>query len=168
MPGSYTPYRRHYVQVLRDIVALVEADLAGKPTDRRSLAYKIHALALAATTRKLPQGKVKDMTDQRFGRLVVLRRDHGERRDSNRTARWIARCDCGRLTSVDGASLRRKSGSRGQTKSCGCLRGENLRRIKRLTRPGAYPGGYDTPPLTEARVAEAGWSKPPQVLLKVA
>lgn len=54
---------------------------------------------------------LKDLTGQRFGRLVVLYR--GE--NSGKHPYWVCRCDCGNEKSV--ASTKLVSGN---TKSCGC------------------------------------------------
>ncbi len=51
------------------------------------------------------------LTGQRFGKLVVLRRDKNDIRNK---ACWRCRCDCGRKTTVGGSSLRT-----GNTKTCG-------------------------------------------------
>ena len=59
-----------------------------------------------------------DLTGERFGRLVVLRRDKSK---SDRVF-WVCKCDCGKTVSVMGTNLKR-----GNTKSCGCL---NIDRIK--------------------------------------
>ena len=59
--------------------------------------------------------RIKDMTGQRFGRLIVLGYT-GNTRD-NRIASWLCRCDCGQSITVAGESLRR-----GHTRSCGCIR----------------------------------------------
>jgi hypothetical protein len=63
-----------------------------------------------------------DLSNQRFGRLIVirlaLRRPGGERR-------WVCRCDCGNLKVVIPDSLRR-----GTTRSCGCLMLETARQMK--------------------------------------
>ena len=59
---------------------------------------------------------LKDLTGQRFGRLVVLRR-YGSTPGGQAT--WICQCDCGNQHAVVGSSLRR-----GYTNSCGCLRDE--------------------------------------------
>ena len=66
-----------------------------------------------------------DLTGQRFGRLVVLRRisNRGER------VRWLCACDCGNDTAVDPQCLRR-----GDTRSCGCLNAELSAR--RMTKHG--------------------------------
>lgn len=57
---------------------------------------------------------VKDISNQRFGRLLVIRFSHIE----DREARWICRCDCGREIVAVGSDLRRA-----HTVSCGCFRG---------------------------------------------
>ena len=57
-------------------------------------------------------GKIKDLTGQRFGKLVVLEMTP-ERR--NRQVVWKCQCDCGNITYVVGQALRD-----GHTQSCGC------------------------------------------------
>lgn len=58
-----------------------------------------------------------------FGRLTVVER-HPENTAGGR-ARWICRCECGRVTVVKGEQL-----SNGHTRSCGCLRVDlNVRRL---------------------------------------
>lgn len=57
-------------------------------------------------------GKIKDLTNERFGNLVVLY-DTKERK--NRQVVWHCICDCGKETDVVGQALRS-----GHTKSCGC------------------------------------------------
>lgn len=54
---------------------------------------------------------VKDLTGNRYGRLVVLERD-----GSNYPTRWKCLCDCGKVVSVRGGHLKD-----GGVKSCGCL-----------------------------------------------
>lgn len=55
--------------------------------------------------------QMKDVTGQRFGRLLVVHRA------ANRyqKAWWVCRCDCGTIAEVAGSKLRN-----GHTKSCGC------------------------------------------------
>jgi len=53
-----------------------------------------------------------DMIGKRFGLLTVIDRDKTERKGSE--AYWICRCECGRVKSINGCSLRK-----GATKSCG-------------------------------------------------
>lgn len=57
-------------------------------------------------------GKIKDLTGQRFGNLIVLEITP-ERK--NRQVVWKCQCDCGNITYVVGQALRS-----GHTKSCGC------------------------------------------------
>ena len=65
---------------------------------------------------------LKDLTGQRFGRLVVVGR--ADKITLNREAVWNCQCDCGATVIVRGASLRK-----GDTKSCGCMRDEIESRI---------------------------------------
>jgi hypothetical protein len=53
----------------------------------------------------------QDLTNQRFGRLVVIKRV-GSR---NGLPYWLCKCDCGNETKVTSSNLR------GRTRSCGCL-----------------------------------------------
>lgn len=59
----------------------------------------------------------KDLTGQRFGRLVVL--GEAPRQQNSPYSQWVCQCDCGNKTIVRGSSL-----TYGSTKSCGCLRDE--------------------------------------------
>lgn len=59
----------------------------------------------------------KDITGQRFGRLVV---SHRTQNNKNGFACWVCVCDCGNTTIVNGSLLRM-----GNTKSCGCLSKEH-------------------------------------------
>ena len=60
---------------------------------------------------------IKNLTGQRFGRLLVL-----ERAGSTEQGRacWICKCDCGEITVKQGKLLRN-----GHCKSCGCGEYEN-------------------------------------------
>ena len=51
----------------------------------------------------------KDITNQRFGRLVALKNTHN--------GYWQCQCDCGNICEVKGSALRS-----GNTQSCGCLK----------------------------------------------
>lgn len=65
--------------------------------------------------------KVVDMTGQRYGRLVVLRRGHT---DKHGKVHWWCQCDCGSPEKeIDGAALRR-----GLVVSCGCNKKEKLKK----------------------------------------
>lgn len=70
--------------------------------------------------------KAKDLTGQRFGRLVVLGEEEEPYRSPTTgrpTRRWRCRCDCGKEIVVLQNALTRKNG----TKSCGCARAEKTR-----------------------------------------
>lgn len=64
----------------------------------------------------------KDITGQRFGRLIALRRN-GKALKGIKSAcvPWLCQCDCGKTVTVPGGSLRS-----GHTQSCGCV-GKNFR-----------------------------------------
>lgn len=63
------------------------------------------------------QRKAKDLTGQRFGRLVVLWRAANVAEPSGATrSAWMCRCDCGEGRVVIAHSL-----TRGLTRSCGCM-----------------------------------------------
>jgi hypothetical protein len=67
---------------------------------------------------ELGRAKLVELAGQRFGRLTVLRRAEI---NSNGKPAWVCLCDCGNSLSVAGVRL-----SRGNTRSCGCLRSENV------------------------------------------
>lgn len=59
----------------------------------------------------------KDLTGQRFSRLVVIG-ESGER-DKHLNVKWLCKCDCGNEILVITGSLKT-----GNTRSCGCLQDE--------------------------------------------
>ena len=61
---------------------------------------------------------VKDLTDQKFGRLTVIER-YGS--DKNNKATWVCLCECGKSVVIRGSDL-----TSGKIKSCGCLKTELL------------------------------------------
>lgn len=64
--------------------------------------------------------KIINLVGKRYGRLVVI-----EKADSLKGhARWRCKCDCGNECVVHGSSLRS-----GNTKSCGCYKTENARKL---------------------------------------
>ncbi len=60
----------------------------------------------------------RDLTGQRFGRLVVVRQDVDK---DSRYSYWICDCDCGNEKSIRGTSL-----TSGRQVSCGCIGKERL------------------------------------------
>lgn len=63
--------------------------------------------------------RLKDLSDDRFGRLIAL--EPTERRASDRSVIWRCRCECGNASLVSSMHLRR-----GTTTSCGCYRLERM------------------------------------------
>jgi hypothetical protein len=57
-----------------------------------------------------------DLTEQRFGRLVVISRNN-DKKSGN--AKWNCLCDCGTMTVVSSPNLKSN-----HTKSCGCFKAE--------------------------------------------
>lgn len=72
-----------------------------------------------------------DLTNQRFGKLLVIGRDMETEGIKSRELRWICKCDCGGQKTIVSYSLRK-----GITQSCGCLQVENCRRIGQITTHG--------------------------------
>lgn len=63
-------------------------------------------------------GKLVDLTGERRGKLVVIERVENSKKGS---ARWKCECDCGTIRIVRTGNL-----ESGNTKSCGCARGDSL------------------------------------------
>lgn len=76
----------------------------------------------------MSSNRIVDLSGRQFGRWTVVGRDHSK---GPGQAHWICRCFCGVERSVAGGSLRR-----GVSRSCGCLRGEQLSRRVRLDLAG--------------------------------
>ena len=64
-------------------------------------------------TEIIPIGRAKDITGERFGRLLAVGRTH----NIGKYTAWLCECDCGNITSVIAWDL-----LSGHTRSCGCLR----------------------------------------------
>ncbi len=85
-----------------------------------------------------------DLTGQRFGRLVVIRRDETAPRGAG--LHWVCRCDCGREMVARGSNLRG-----GNTRSCGCMPTGWFARdpVRHQRRPASRP---DRPSRTNRQV----------------
>lgn len=59
-----------------------------------------------------------DITGQRFGRLVAIRKDHSSWNKETKVSRnfWLFKCDCGKEKVIDKATV-----VKGKVTSCGCL-----------------------------------------------
>lgn len=70
-------------------------------------------------------GKIVDITGQRFGRLIAIRRVGSRRYPGGGTlSMWECKCDCGNTITIPLCALKT-----GNTQSCGCLHKENVRNI---------------------------------------
>jgi 5-methylcytosine-specific restriction endonuclease McrA len=78
-------------------------------------------------------GKIKDLTGQKFGKLVVLYKDE----DRQGRVCWVCKCDCGNLKSIESRHLKN-----GNTKSCGCLQKERASEIHRKDLVGSKFGRW--------------------------
>ena len=87
-------------------------------------------------------GKFKDLTGQRFDRLVVIKRAEDHISPSGRKyVRWLCKCDCGNDIIVFGSNL-----GKGHTMSCGCLNkevaAEKMKKYNTYDLSGEYGVGY--------------------------
>lgn len=73
---------------------------------------------------KIGESTFVDRTNQRYGRLVAIRRVGTKHHE----AAWLCRCDCGNEVVVVGGNL-----AAGITKSCGCLHRDNGVKVGRMT-----------------------------------
>lgn len=104
--------------------------IANRPTEQRSGGGSIVwecscdcGNTIIVTSRNLIRGFTKscgchilekrDITNQRFGKLVAL---YPDTPDESSSQKWICICDCGNLCSIRISNLRS-----GHTRSCGCL-----------------------------------------------
>jgi hypothetical protein len=69
------------------------------------------AVLMKKNTKKYKNPKYKDLLNQKFGKLKVLKLDRIE----NNIPRWLCECDCGNKKVIRSGSLISKN-----TKSCGC------------------------------------------------
>lgn len=69
----------------------------------------------------VPKYNFKDLTGQRFNRLVVQARSEN---DKHGNAKWICLCDCGGKRITSGVQLRR-----GECQSCGCYHKDSARAV---------------------------------------
>ena len=73
-----------------------------------------------------------EMKGRTFGRLKVLERHHS----TPKKVFWTCQCKCGKITVVDGWSLRS-----GETQSCGCLQRERAVEVGRKDMTGQTVNG---------------------------
>ena len=66
-------------------------------------------------------GKFVDMTGQRYGKLVAIKRVPIPEHIKSRSAWWLFKCDCGKEVEINSLHVRN-----GHIKSCGCWQRERL------------------------------------------
>lgn len=71
-------------------------------------------------------GKFEDLTNKRFGKLLVVENTNKKR---NKKTIWLCKCDCGNYKEVQVDNL-----TSGHTKSCGCLNGKGYKHNLKNTR----------------------------------
>lgn len=78
---------------------------------------------------QISQRSFKDLTNKRFGHLLVLYRTNDYISPSNKTRKVVYRClcDCGAKVDINGTSL-----VQGLTTSCGCLKSKGEEKISLL------------------------------------
>ena len=84
-------------------------------------------------------GKFIDLSNQRFGRLLVIERNGT---DKYGHATFLCKCECGNEKTVDSGSLRN-----GLTKSCGCLQAEKgppAIKARQVVKNGIKPSYFQT------------------------
>lgn len=75
--------------------------------------------------------RFRDLTGQRFGKLVVVRRNGS---DNKGGAMWLCNCDCGNKKTVRSHDL-----TSGKTRGCGCLQREYVTKHGCAKRSGTTP-----------------------------
>lgn len=79
-------------------------------------------------------GKFIDLTNKKFGRLTVIKRDIGtNRKNKTNKTLWLCKCECGNEVTITRTNL-----ISGNTKSCGCYN------IEKLQSRGKYTDLYQT------------------------
>ena len=64
-------------------------------------------------------GKILDLTNQRFGKLIVISRAEKPINSKSTSVFWLCKCDCGNEKIISSNVLRS-----GKAKSCGCYNKE--------------------------------------------
>lgn len=91
-----------------------------------------------------------NLVGQKFGKLTVIKNIESNMRGQSM---WLCRCDCGQKIEVEGHSLRK-----GNTKSCGCISKEILRKETNT----AYISSVlknNTSKITKSGVKGVSWDK---------
>lgn len=84
--------------------------------------------------------RLETAVGKRYGRLIVLEKDLSKRKESQQRTRWVCKCDCGTVKSIQAYKLRV-----GEIKSCGCLRKENAGKLSKRHGKSRYADGTIRP-----------------------
>lgn len=91
--------------------------------------YKDSVQTIEEAQQKWPKkdiGKAKDLTNQRFGKLVCLYRTENKKN----IVRWVCQCDCGNIKSINASELTRTKKAQ---RSCGCSAQERSKNFGKIT-----------------------------------
>lgn len=88
---------------------------------RKSTRIRLSVRQCRSRRTKMPNNKTVDMTGLHYGRLLAVRKHS---LIEKRGWFWLFKCDCGKEHIASGDSVRR-----GITKSCGCLKLDQLRQL---------------------------------------
>lgn len=86
-------------------------------TTKYIIQTRIHEMGIS------PHPKAKDITNQRFGKLIAIEPTKNKKEGS---IIWKCKCDCGNTTYVSVSELNRTNNN---TQSCGCYQREQIRKI---------------------------------------
>jgi hypothetical protein len=79
--------------------------------------YKALSETGMCTKVKLRPNRIKDISGNRYGKLVVIKRDVKK----SKPTYWLCKCDCGTIKSIRGSHLKA-----GKISSCGCSQYQNI------------------------------------------
>lgn len=116
--GRLTVIRQTSTAYKKELIWLCSCE-CGSVVSVRSAALRNGTTKSCGCSQKdiVSQRGLKDITGQRFERLLVL--EKSDRKNKARAPYWKCLCDCGNEVYVVGTTLRD-----GRTKSCGCLQRE--------------------------------------------
>jgi hypothetical protein len=101
-------------------------------TERCTSASKTRPIESVYTHRQIQMKLKEDLSEKRFGRLVVLKRAKSIRRkDGALETHWFCLCDCGTKKLVNNKYIHK-------AKSCGCLRLEGLSKTYGMSSSSEY------------------------------
>lgn len=88
-------------------------------------------------------GRALDLTNQRFGKLIALKKAP---KQNDKYTRWICQCDCGNSTIVRTDYLRS-----GHTTSCGCEKNKYFKKYNLIGQKFGYLTVLESLPLSEQK-----------------